>query len=435
MSKHKRRGRSVRDSPGPADLLRDGAKTLPAQRAAGLSVADGGTAALLLSDWGKIPPGYTPIAKNPEVLMAVGRIADLVSSMPIHVMENAEGGDKRVMDGLARKLDITPNRWMTRKTLVAALVRTLLLDGNGNAVVTVSTTSDSGTDYIDELTLVSPGRVSFVPDTDRPGGIGSGYSVIIDGIPHNPGDVLHFVLNPDPYQPWHGTGFRVSLKSVVRSLSRESKTKDTFLEMKYQPTIIIKVDSTAEPMQSEAGRNALLEQYIDWSEAGKPWLIPAELMDVSSVKPLTLNDLALSDSVQLDRKSVAAILGVPPYLVGAGEYDRKEWNQFVSATLMPLVRGLEQELTRKLILSPRRYVRMNPWALYAYELEDLADIGANLYAHGLMTGNQVRNWLNLEPMEGLDELVMLENYIPADRLGDQKKLKDLKKELQKGDDT
>lgn len=382
---------------------------------------------VLIRDWDCIQDGYTPLSECPEVLMAVCRIADLVSSMPLHVMENTDAGNQRVHDGLARKLDIDPNPYMSRKTLVSVLVRTLLLDGAGNAVAQVRTGNNDDTQWIEAIHPVPPQRVSFEPTFPE------GYRILVDGIPHDPAGLLHFVLNPSPAYPWRGTGFRVSLRAVVNALSQESKTKNAFLSSKYTPSLVVRVNSDAEELSTENGRKNILKQYVETSRAGEPWVLPADMMEVAQIKPLTLNDLAISDSVRLDRQSVAAILGVPPFLVGAGAYNRSEWNSFISATLMPLVRGIEQELTRKLILSPKRYVRFNPWSLYAYELSDLSDIGADLYAHGLMTGNEVRNWLGLTPMDGLDNLVILENYIPADRIGDQKKLKDLKKQLKEGD--
>lgn len=391
MSKKKRTGNAARDK--------------PAQRS-------GSVGLVLGTDWGTAClEGYTRLSDNPEVRMAVGRIADLISSMTIRLMSNTDSGDVRLYNELSRRLDITPNPWMTRKTLMSAIIWTLLLDGSGNAVVWPHTRNG----YLEELVPIAPSRVSFSSD-------GYGYQVLIDGQPFSPDDLLHFVVNPSTERPWFGTGFRVALKDVVKNLQQAGKTKNAFMSSEWKPSVIIKVDGNSEDLISEKGRRKLLDRYVKSSEAGEPWLIPAEQMEVVQVKPLSLNDLALSDSVKLDKQSVAAILGVPPYVVGLSGFNQSEWNHFISTTVMPIVRGIEQEMTRKLLLSPDWYISMNPWALYAYDLKDLAEIGGDLSAQGLMSGNEARAWIHLPPREGLDELVILENYIPRRLVGDQKKL-------------
>ncbi len=355
--------------------------------------------------------GYTRLSENPEVRMAVGRIAELISAMSIRLMANTDSGDVRLYNELSRKLDITPNRWMTRKTMMAAIVWTLLLDGGGNAVVWPRTAGG----LLEELVPLPPSSVSFQAD-------GFGYQILVGGVPYSPEDLLHFSVNPSTERPWMGTGFRVALKSVVQNLQQAGRTKNAFLSSEWKPSVIVKLDGNSDELTSEAGRKRLAEQYLKTSSAGEPWMIPAEQMEVVQVKPLSLNDLAISDSVKLDRQSVAAILGVPPYVVGLSKFDQAEWNHFISTTIMPIVRGIEQEMTRKLLISPNWYISMNPWALYAYDLRDLSEIGSNLYIRGVMTGNEVRNWIHLAPKEGLDELVILENFIPQGMIGAQKKL-------------
>lgn len=355
--------------------------------------------------------GYTRLSDNPEVRMAVGRIAELIGSMSIRLMANTDSGDVRIKNALSRKLDITPNRWMTRKTMMSAIVWTLLLDGGGNAVVWPKTAGG----LLEELIPLPPSNVTFRQD-------GFGYQILVAGQAYSPDDFLHFTVNPSTERPWLGTGFRVALKSVVQNLQQAGKTKNAFMSSEWKPSIIVKVDGNSDELITPDGRKRLAEQYIKPFAPGAPWLIPAEQMEVFQVKPLSLNDLAISDSVKLDKQSVAAILGVPPYVVGLGEFRQAEWNHFISTTIMPIVRGIEQEMTRKLLLSPDWYISMNPWALYAYDLKDLSEIGANLFIRGVMTGNEVRNWIHLAPKEGLDELVILENFIPQGMIGDQKKL-------------
>ena len=62
--------------------------------------------------------GYTPLDKNPEIVTACRKIAELVGMLTIHIMENGESGDTRIVNELSAKLDINPNPIMTRKTFI-----------------------------------------------------------------------------------------------------------------------------------------------------------------------------------------------------------------------------------------------------------------------------------------------------------------------------
>ena len=321
--------------------------------------------------------GYTSLAHNPEIMMAVGKIADLISSMTIHLMANTSKGDVRLKNELSRKIDINPNRYMTRKSLVYTIVRTMLLDGNGNSFV-YPVTRDG---LLEDLIPIPPNSAAMTPNQTF------GYTVQIGGVEYSPDDVLHFVANPDPERPWMGQGYRICLKDVAQNLKQAAATERGFMESKWKPSLVIKVDANAEEFSSPAGRKKLLDEYIATDSAGEPWVI-----------------------------------GVPAFVVGAGEFKRDEWNNFIVSRVMPIAQSIQQELTRKLLLSPDWYFKLNARSLYAYDLNELSQVGDDQYIRGIMTGNEVRDWLGLDPMDGLDELVILENYIPRGMIGSQKKL-------------
>lgn len=357
-------------------------------------------------------PGYINLEDSPEITAGVLRIAELIGSITIHLMNNTESGDERIVNELSRMIDITPAPGLTRQKFITFVVKTMLLRGRGNAVVLPHTRAG----YLKRLEPIAADRVSYIP-------VGrSDYRVQIDGREYRPNDVLHFTFNPDDIYPWKGKGINTTIREVANGLRQAQKTKTGFLSSEYKPSMIVKVDAMDENFNDPAKREMILDDYVEASGAGKPWVVPAEQFDIQTVKPLTLKDLAISEDMELDKKTVASILGVPGFVLGVGDYKQNEWNNFVQNTIGPLCVGIQQEMTNKLILSPNWFLKFNTLSLMDWDINTITSVFTALNDRGIVDGNEVRDRLGMSPREGLDELVRLENYIPNDMTANQSKL-------------
>lgn len=359
--------------------------------------------------------GYTRLADCPEVQTACLRIAQLIGSMTIYLMANTDKGDERIQNELSRKIDIDPCGTMTRSQWMTGIVMTLLLYGRGNATVIPHTHGG----ILTRLEPVAAGRASYVPVA----GSYIDYRILIDGRQYDPENVLHFVFNPDEHYLWKGQGMQVQLKAVADNLKQGRKTVNAFMASEWKPSIIVKVDALTEEFASPEGRKKLLDTYIHPQNPGEPWMIPAEAFQVEQVRPLSLADLAIKDTMELDRKTVASVLGVPAFILGVGTFNRDEWNNFIQTTVRSIAQSIQQELTRGLILNPKWYLQFNLWSLMDYDLRSISDILLAGADRGYVNGDEWRTRMHMTPA-GLDEYKVLENYIPADMSGKQKKLVD-----------
>lgn len=359
-----------------------------------------------------ISENYTKLSDNPEVRMAVDCIADLVSNMTIQLMQNGETGDKRVKNALSRVVDIEPNQYISRKTFIQWLVRSMLLEGEGNAVVKPKVVRGE----IVELIPISPYKLTFnVSDDDFK------YSITFDNKEYDPNELLHFVLNPSIERPFIGTGYKVSLRDIVGNLKQASATKKGFMSSEYMPNIIVSVDSDSDDFSDEEGRERFEQMYLKRKEKGKPWIIPEGMIDVQQIKPLTLNDLAINDAVTLDKKTVAGIFGVPAFLLGVGTYNKDEFNNFINTKILSIAQIIQQTLN-KLIIEEDMYFSFNPRSLYNYSLTEMVSAGAQMAQLNALRRNELRNWIGMPPDAEMNDLLVLENYLHQDDLDKQNKL-------------
>ena len=356
--------------------------------------------------------GYVSLDRCPEIVTACHEIANLIASMTIRLMGNTANGDVRIENELSRKVDIYPHKYMTRHVWMEAMVMNLLLYGKGNSIVLPITREG----LLDELLPVDPSAVSFVNQTM------DSYMVEINGKLFDPSQLIHLALNPDPHYPWKGKGLTVYVRDIAENLKQATATTKAFMSSKYLPSVVVKVNGLIDEFSSKDGRDKLTQEYLETNEAGKPWMIPADVMDIEQIKPLSIADLAIDKTMELDKKTVASIIGVPPFVLGVGTYNADEWNHFINDKVHGIAQLIEQEFTKKLLINPNWYFEFSMHSLHAYNLRDTADVFGDLYTKGLVTGNEVRSRLSLPYKEGLDELMLLENYIPLEKSGDQAKL-------------
>ena len=129
----------------------------------------------------------------------------------------------------------------------------------------------------------------------------------------------------------------------------------------------------------------------------------------------------LSPAGSWDSMVAAVQNGADAVYLGVGTFNRDEWNSFIQTKVRSIALIIQQELTRGLIISPKWYWLLNYWSLMDYDLKSMSDVLLAGSDRGYVNGDEWRDRMHMPPA-GLKEYKVLENYIPADMIGNQKKL-------------
>ncbi|EFE98325.1 phage portal protein [Serratia odorifera] len=152
------------------------------------------------------------------------------------------------------------------------------------------------------------------------------------------------------------------------------------------------------------------------SQENKTLLLPAELdYQALTVSPV---DAQLIDMMKLNRSMIAGVFNVPAHMIN--DLEKATFSnitsqaiQFVRYTVMPWVANWEQELNRRLFTRAERaagyYVRFNLAGLMRGTPQERAQFYHYAITDGWMSRNEARAFEDMNPVDGLDEMLVSVN--------------------------
>ncbi|MFP5194085.1 phage portal protein [Alcaligenes faecalis] len=159
------------------------------------------------------------------------------------------------------------------------------------------------------------------------------------------------------------------------------------------------------------------------SSDNKTLLLPADL----DYKALSLEPEAAQfiESRKMSRSEIAGIFNMPAHMIN--DLDRATFSniseqaiQFVRHTVMPWIQNWEQEIARRVFTRYERaagyYVKFNLGGLLRGTAKERAEFYHYAITDGWMTRNEVRLFEDMNPIDGLDEMLISVNAQPASRL-------------------
>lgn len=204
------------------------------------------------------------------------------------------------------------------------------------------------------------------------------------------------------------------LKPAYRTmylLDNMRKFQDNFFKNGAVPGLVLKSPNTLSEKIKERMLQAWQTRYNPKNGGRRPLILDGGL-EVDALTKVNFKELDFQSSIAANEKIILEAMGVPPILLDGGNNAniRPNHRLYYLETVLPIVRKISYAFERyfgyKLVEDVTDIPALQP------ELRDQAAYYQSLVNTGIMTPNEARESLNLEMIEGQDEL-----RIPANIAG------------------
>ena len=338
---------------------------------------------------------------------AVNLISQSCAMLPIKLYVKSGDGKKEIDNDLSWLINNEPNQIQSRYTFFKQIMQDVLLYGNGYALIVRDGTT------VKEIRYIKPMYVTIVYNEVD-------YSIKYDikgyGVKQSY-EVLHFFNESD--DGIQGKSILKSAGDTLELAADSNRTARKFFKNGMGISGILKFKNLLNDKQ----RNEIRTAWSTSMSTGDGGVaILGNDADFQSVS-LDPKNSQLLESRQFNVAEIARFFDLNPCMLGTdSNYNQIEAAMigFLQECLQPKLTMIEQELSKKLLLERERksgfYFAYDTQDILRATKKDLAEYMTKLVNNGLATPNELREKLDLQPIEGGDECYMQTAMSPINNL-------------------
>lgn len=357
------------------------------------------------------------LASNETIFAAVTRLSNSMAVLPLKLYQDFTQVITNTSDMLAN----TPNPNMTSFEFIRVMETMRNTTGNGYALKMYDNKYQ-----VQSLLVLDPSRVNPVIEKDT-----NELWYEVDGEKGR-----YYVHNMDMIHVKHiytigsGYGYKgISPIDVLRNtVDFDAEVRKFSLD---QMDTAIKASFILEMAThlSQEKRTEILNNFTQFYQENGGVIIQEAGMKVNSINRNFI-DTKVFEVEKITRSRVATVYNVPLHMLGETEgssYASMEQLsiEFVTYTLLPIVRQYEQEFNRKLLTPQERlrglYYKFNVSALLRGDMQTRGEFYFKGIRSAFFKPNEVRAWEELPPDPNGDKLYISGDLYPIDLPVDQRK--------------
>lgn len=350
--------------------------------------------------------------KFSAVWSAVNLLSTSVAILPAHLFRR-EGGGKVIERShpVYRLIHESPNEKMTAFTFKQTLMTSVLLWGNAYVMIAkdkderpVSLSILHPADVIvmvkEKVWYKVSGRENLVPSRN---------------MIHVMGFSLDGVTGKSPIQ--------VAKDAVGLGMAAE-RFGGLFFKQGANSELALEVPASLTDEQYTRLKNSFSKRAGGLENSHSPMILEGGMKAQQLTIPPDQAQFIQTRNFQINE--IARIFNVPPHMIG--DLERSTNNnieqqsiQYVQYSLMPWVKRIEEELTRKLLYEaekPDYFIEFNMDGLLRGDAKARSEYYRTLWNIGAINNNEIRSRENMNPYEGGDEYFVPVNTVPLSKLNE-----------------